>query len=486
MLVAAPLQAVNKAIPDLPAVSVPTLSDQVELWQPGGSAPHDHNMTLGQAVTFFGANGLVPATLTINGHALSGNISLAYGDLTGLPTLFDGTWGSLTGKPTLFDGAWGSLTGKPSTLSGYGITDPIVLTSGAYNDPAWLTHLAWSKIASTPTTLSGYGITNAVANTITVNGHALSGNVAVTAADLSLGNVTNTSDANKPVSTAQQTALDLKANLSSPTFTNTPAAPTAAPGTNTTQLATTAFVLANAGGGGQLVRGSGTLTGYTNTPVAGYAANALFQFIAGAGLDGDTITISVDGNNYIFENDTGNNGPQNGGSYLWTSDDPAGFWAAVQASPIAGLMTFDSSNEFTVTSSAAPQSVGTVSVLISNTSTCWVQSVQSTGVDAVVGSGNVAEVTLIAGVAGKKVKVVSIYSGLSSLSCPYSYYLKSPGGAYTQIGNPYFPGYPAIFDSTNYLYWLAGKDDGESLVAKYTGVPGQGTSATPIAIVEQY
>ena len=40
------------------------------------------------------------------------------------------------------------------------------------------------------------------------------------------------------------TGLALKANLASPTFTGTPAAPTAAPGTNTTQLATTAFVAA--------------------------------------------------------------------------------------------------------------------------------------------------------------------------------------------------------------------------------------------------
>jgi hypothetical protein len=39
--------------------------------------------------------------------------------------------------------------------------------------------------------------------------------------DVGLGNVDNTSDANKPVSTAQQTALDLKANLASPTFTGT-------------------------------------------------------------------------------------------------------------------------------------------------------------------------------------------------------------------------------------------------------------------------
>lgn len=42
--------------------------------------------------------------------------------------------------------------------------------------------------------------------------------------------------------------LALKAPLASPTFTGTPAGPTAALGTNTTQLATTAFVLANSPG----------------------------------------------------------------------------------------------------------------------------------------------------------------------------------------------------------------------------------------------
>lgn len=44
------------------------------------------------------------------------------------------------------------------------------------------------------------------------------------------------------VTSAIQTQLDAKAALASPTFTGTPAAPTAAAGTNTTQLATTAFV----------------------------------------------------------------------------------------------------------------------------------------------------------------------------------------------------------------------------------------------------
>lgn len=43
-----------------------------------------------------------------------------------------------------------------------------------------------------------------------------------------------------------QAALDLKANIASPSFTGAPLAPTAAVGTNTTQIATTAFVLANA------------------------------------------------------------------------------------------------------------------------------------------------------------------------------------------------------------------------------------------------
>ena len=41
-----------------------------------------------------------------------------------------------------------------------------------------------------------------------------------------------------------QTAVNSKANSSSPTFTGTPLAPTATLGTNTTQVATTAFVLA--------------------------------------------------------------------------------------------------------------------------------------------------------------------------------------------------------------------------------------------------
>jgi hypothetical protein len=64
----------------------------------------------------------------------------------------------------------------------------------------------------------------------------------ITKSMVGLANVDNTTDALKPISTATQTALDLKAALASPTFTGTPSAPTATAGTNTTQVATTAFV----------------------------------------------------------------------------------------------------------------------------------------------------------------------------------------------------------------------------------------------------
>lgn len=62
-----------------------------------------------------------------------------------------------------------------------------------------------------------------VDKTTTVNGHALSANVVVTKSDVGLGNVDNTSDANKPISTATQTALNLKYDSSNPNGYETPA-----------------------------------------------------------------------------------------------------------------------------------------------------------------------------------------------------------------------------------------------------------------------
>lgn len=65
-----------------------------------------------------------------------------------------------------------------------------------------------------------------------------------------LSNVDNTSDINKPVSTAQQSELNLKANIESPALTGSPTAPTQSQGDNSTKLATTEYVDTAVGAGG--------------------------------------------------------------------------------------------------------------------------------------------------------------------------------------------------------------------------------------------
>lgn len=71
------------------------------------------------------------------------------------------------------------------------------------------------------------------------------GDVEITKASIGLGNVDNTSDANKPISTATQSALNAKASLRSPDFSGTPTAPTPDSSSNDTRIATTEFVQDN-------------------------------------------------------------------------------------------------------------------------------------------------------------------------------------------------------------------------------------------------
>jgi hypothetical protein len=89
----------------------------------------------------------------------------------------------------------------------------------------------WIIVGSDPTQLSNWVsivTPGGGGGTITsVNGNA-GPTVVLGKADIGLGNVDNTTDAGKPVSTAQQTALDLKAPLASPTFTGTVAGVTKA------------------------------------------------------------------------------------------------------------------------------------------------------------------------------------------------------------------------------------------------------------------
>ena len=64
----------------------------------------------------------------------------------------------------------------------------------------------------------------------------------VTKFQVGLGNANDTSDINKPVSTAHQAALNLKADLASPTFTGEPKAPNIGVGASNQQIANVQYV----------------------------------------------------------------------------------------------------------------------------------------------------------------------------------------------------------------------------------------------------
>jgi hypothetical protein len=134
-----------------------------------------------------------------------------------------------------------STASKTETLTNKTLTSPVINTpTGITKSDVGLANVDNTTDANKPistATQTALDLKAPIASptfTGTVSG--------VTKTHVGLGNVDNTSDANKPVSTATQTALDAKAPLASPALTGTPTAPTATAGTNTTQVATTAFV----------------------------------------------------------------------------------------------------------------------------------------------------------------------------------------------------------------------------------------------------
>jgi hypothetical protein len=111
------------------------------------------------------------------------------------------------------------------------------------------------------------------------------------------------------------TALATKAPLASPTFTGTPAAPTPAAGTNTTQLATTAFVAsAIATAVSSTFKPSGSLAfASLPTPAVGVLGNVYnvtdaftttTSFVEGSGKSypaGTNVVVIYDGSAYKFD-----------------------------------------------------------------------------------------------------------------------------------------------------------------------------------------
>ena len=120
-----------------------------------------------------------------------------------------------TNQATVDAGQNTGITNAQSTATAaLSLASSAVQVGATYNNPSWLNQLSFSKLIGLPTTRSGYGITDAE-GTITAGttGQYWRGDKswqALNSSAVGLGNVNNTSDANKPVSTATQTALDTK------------------------------------------------------------------------------------------------------------------------------------------------------------------------------------------------------------------------------------------------------------------------------------
>jgi hypothetical protein len=149
---------------------------------------------------------LPDATDTLVGRATTDNLtnkSISLGSNTVTSTLAqlntavtDADVASLAGSET--------LTNKTISLASNAVSGTIAQFNTAVTD-ADLATLAGTE------TLTNKTLTSPAINTPT----------GITKSDVGLANVDNTTDALKPVSTATQTALDLKAPLASPTFTGT-------------------------------------------------------------------------------------------------------------------------------------------------------------------------------------------------------------------------------------------------------------------------
>lgn len=188
-------------------------------------------------------------TVTIpSGASISGFALLASPALTGTPTapLAAATTNTTQVATTSFvqQEITALIGGAPTALNT--LTE---LAAAINNDASYATTLTTALALKAPLASPTFTGTVTIPSGASISGFAtlasptFTGTVSgITATMVGLGNVDNTADTAKPVSTAQQTALNLKADLASPTLTGTPIAPTAAGGTNTTQIATTAFV----------------------------------------------------------------------------------------------------------------------------------------------------------------------------------------------------------------------------------------------------
>ena len=198
------------------------------------------------AVGFATTLGTITATITNSeiGRYLDGNVVWHAGN--------DGTGSGLDAD--LLDGNHASafsLTSHNHTLDGLSNTTITSNTAGEilkWSGTAWINNtLAEAGIQPSSTAITTSNIGSQSVNYATTSG-STTGNAATATTLTGLTSTVAELNYSDGVTSNIQTQLNAKAALASPALTGTPTAPTASVGTNTTQIATTAFVLANAGG----------------------------------------------------------------------------------------------------------------------------------------------------------------------------------------------------------------------------------------------
>jgi len=123
-------------------------------------------------------------------------------------------------------------TGTFSSLSWDGITKNII-TNVSFDQGVRYTEVSNQRLTYVPYTFLAETAVKLAGVLPIASGGTGAANTIAARTNLGLGNVDNTSDLNKPISTAAQTALNGKALIASPTFTGTVTAPTLVSGTVT-------------------------------------------------------------------------------------------------------------------------------------------------------------------------------------------------------------------------------------------------------------
>jgi len=209
-------------------------------------------------------------TGTSTGPVISSAVTITGGTITGITDL------------AIADGGTGASTGA-AALSNFGLTATIAeinKLSGVTATTAEINKLA----GATATTAEINKLAGLTSTTAELN--KLTGATATTA---QLNFVTG-------VTSAIQTQIDTKAPTASPTLTGVPLAPTAAVDTNTTQIATTAYVVAQISddvgvANSSLVKTAINASG--SAPIYGCRAHAMFNGVAGVSVIGSANIASI-------------------------------------------------------------------------------------------------------------------------------------------------------------------------------------------------